>query len=169
LDLNKLKYSPELVWVRLDDEHQATIGLTEEALRDYTELTKIRLPSEGEDFTKDEVLGHLFAGRGRGFKIIAPMSGEILAVNEDLMDAPEAILEDPYEEGWLVRQSVTVISEVEDLMTRYEYEDFVEEELLDEDDEDAFGDDDEYDDSDDGYDEDEDEEDYYEIDDDDEY
>ncbi|MDR0549252.1 MAG: glycine cleavage system protein H [Deltaproteobacteria bacterium] len=155
MDLSKLKYSTDLVWVRLDDDRLATIGLTEEALRDYTELTKIRLPAEGDELTKDDVLGHIFAGRGRGLKIIAPISGEILAVNEDLMDAPEAIIEDPYDEGWLIRQTVPIMSEIDDLMTRYEYEDFFEEE---QEESDVY--DDDYEDDED-YDEDEDDDDYF--------
>ncbi|MDR1870465.1 MAG: glycine cleavage system protein H [Deltaproteobacteria bacterium] len=168
MDLNKLKYSTELVWVRLDDERQATIGLTEEALRDYTELSKIRLPSEGEEYAKDDTIGHVFAGRGRGLKIIAPLSGEVLAVNDDLLDTPEVILEDPYEDGWLIKLSSPAPAEVEDLMTRYEYEDFVEEELDDE--EDSFlSDDDDYDDDDDEDDFDDEDDDYFDDDDEDDY
>jgi glycine cleavage system H protein len=164
LDLDKLKYSPELVWVRMEEGGQVTVGLTEEALRDFTELTKIRLPAEGEEYNKEDAIGHVFVGRGRGLKIIAPLSGEVLGINEDLLDAPETILEDPYEEGWLIRQTAAFMSEFDDLMTRDEYEDFVEEELLEDDDYD-----DDYDDEDD-YDEDEDEDDdYFDSDDEDEY
>jgi glycine cleavage system H protein len=155
-----------MVWVRLDEDRQATIGLTEEALRDYTELTKIRLPSEGEELNKDDVLGHVFAGRGRGLKIISPITGEILSVNEDLVDAPEVILEDPYEEGWLVRQSVQIPPEIDDLMNRYEFEDFVEEELQEQEDEDIYGGGDDYDDEEDYDDEDDD---YYDDDEEDDY
>jgi glycine cleavage system H protein len=166
LDLNKLKYSTELVWVRLDDDRQATIGLTEEALRDYTELTKIRLPAEGEELTKEDVLGHVFAGRGRGLKIIAPLSGDILAINEDLLDAPEVILEDPYDEGWLVRLNMTAPLELDELMSRNEFEEFVEEELVEDD---IYADDDDYDDDDydDEDDEDDEDDDYFDSDDDD--
>ncbi|MDR1606983.1 MAG: hypothetical protein LBT38_01040, partial [Deltaproteobacteria bacterium] len=162
MDLNKLKYSTELVWARVDDG-QATIGLTEEALRDYTELTKIRLIQEGEELSKDDILGQVFAGRGRGLKIIAPITGEVLAVNEDLLDAPDAILDDPYEEGWLIKQTVAIPLELSELMTRYEYEDFVEEELL-EDDEDLEDDDEDFEDEDDF---DEDDDDFFDDEDDD--
>lgn len=136
MDLHDLRYSAEHLWVRLDDDNHATIGVTEEALEDKNDITKIRLPSEGDEFSKDEPFGRLGVSGGNaaaGFKLYAPLSGEIIAVNDDLVDAPEAILEDPYEEGWLVRMEISAMSEYDDLMTREEYDDFVSEDFPDED------------------------------------
>ncbi|MDR1578629.1 MAG: glycine cleavage system protein H [Deltaproteobacteria bacterium] len=167
MDLNKLKYSTDLVWVRIDEDSQATIGLTEEALKDYTELTRIQLPEDGDELTKDDLLGTVYAKKGGRLKIISPLTGEVLAVNEDLEDAPDAILDESYEEGWLIRQTVPNTSELDDLMNRYEYEDFIETESLDDDEED----DDDDDDDDDDFDEDEydDDEDDFDEDDEDDY
>ena len=106
MDLNALRYSAERLWIRLEDDNQATIGLTEEALEDYDELTKIRLPAEGEEFSKDESFGRISVGSGTGLRLLCPLSGEVVAVNEDIVDAPDAILEDPYEEGWLIRREL---------------------------------------------------------------
>ena len=157
MDLHVLRYSAERLWVRLEDDNQATIGLTDEALEDYDELTKIRLPAEGDEFAKDELFGRLSAGSGTGLRLLSPLSGEVVAVNEDILDAPEAILEDPYEEGWLIRLELNSMSEYDDLMTRDEYDEFIDEEFgddsLDEEEDEAAGD---YDDEDDDYDEDED-------------
>lgn len=158
MDLHALRYSAERLWVRLEDDNQATIGLTEEALEDLDELTKIRLPAEGDEFSKDEPFGRLSVGSGTGLRLLAPLSGEVMAVNDDIVDAPEAILEDPYEEGWLIRLDINSMSEYDELMTREEYDDFIDEE---------FGDDDGADDEDDGdYD---DEEEEFEEDDEDDY
>lgn len=157
MDLHALRYSAEKLWVRLEDDNQATIGLTDEALEDYDELTKIRLPAEGDEFSKDEPFGRLFGGSGTGLRLLAPVSGEVVAINDDIVDAPEAILEDPYEEGWLIRVDLNSTSEYDELMTREEYDEFIDEEFGDdslEDDED----DDEYDDED-GYEEDDDDDD----------
>jgi glycine cleavage system H protein len=146
----------------LEDDNQATIGLTDEALEDYDELTKIRLPAEGDEFSKDEPFGRLSVGSGTGLRLLAPLSGEIVAINDDIVDAPEAILEDPYEEGWLIRMDLNSMSEYDDLMTREEYDDFIDEEYGDEpDDEDEDSDDDD----DDSYDEEEDDDYYYDDDD----
>ncbi len=164
MDLHALRYSAERLWVRLEDDNQATIGLTDEALEDYDELTKIRLPAEGDEFSKDEPFGRLFGSGAAGLRLLAPLSGEVVAVNDDIADAPEAILEDPYEEGWLIRLDLNSMSEYDDLMTREEYDDFIDEEYGDEaDDEDDDLDDDEEEEED-AYDEDDD--DYYYDDDD---
>jgi glycine cleavage system H protein len=166
-----LKYTPDHLWVKLDEDNHAIIGLTEEGINEFSELTSVRLPNEGDDFLKDQPFGRVAFGKGASFKLLAPVTGEILGVNEDIVDSPEAIMEDPYEEGWLVRMEVGSISEYDDLMTREEYEDYL---LEDEDDDDEDEDDDDdgffYDDDDDDDDEDDDEDDddYYD-DDDDEY
>ncbi len=158
MDLHALRYSPERLWVRLEDDNHVTIGLTDEALEDYDELTKIRLPAEGDEFSKDEAFGRLSVGSGVGLRLLSPISGEVVAINDDIVDAPEAILEDPYEEGWLIRMDVNSMSEYDDLMTREEYDDFIDEEYGDEADEDDDEDDD-----------DEEDEDLYEEDDEDDY
>ena len=160
MDLNKLKYSTERLWVRLEEDNQVTIGLTDEVLEDYDELTKIRLPAEGDEFTKDEPFGRLSEGGGTVLRIMSPVSGEVVSVNEDIIDSPEAILEDAYDEGWLIRMAPNNMAEYDDLMTREEYEEFIDEEFgndgLDDDDDD-YGDEDyedEDDDDDDDYDDD---------------
>ena len=162
MDLHALRYSAEKLWVRLEDDNQATIGLTDEALEDFDELTKIRLPAEGDEFSKDEPFGRLSVGSGTGLRLLSPLSGEVLAINEDIVDTPEAILEDPYEEGWLIRLDLNSMSEYDDLMTREEYDEFIDEESgegLDDEDDEEYDDDEEYE-------EDDDEDDYYYDDDD---
>ncbi len=154
MDLHALRYSAERLWVRLEDDNQATIGLTDEALEDFEEVTKIRLPAEGDEFSKDEAFGRLSVGSGTGLRLLSPLSGEVMAVNDDIIDAPEAILEDPYEEGWLIRLELNSLSEYDDLMTREEYDEFLEEEYGDDDMDDDYDDDEDEDfddDDDDGY------------------
>ena len=162
MDLHALRYSAEKLWVRLEDDNQVTIGLTDEALEDYDELTKIRLPAEGDELAKDETFGRLSVGSGVGLRLLSPLSGEVVAVNEDIVDAPEAILEDPYEEGWLIRLEASSMSEYDDLMTRDEYDEFIDAEFgddgLDEEDEtEGYDEDETYDEDDEGdyYDDDE--------------
>jgi glycine cleavage system H protein len=164
VDLHALKYSPDNLWVRLDDDNHVTIGLTEEALRDYDEVTKIRLPSEGDDFSKDDLMGRMSVGHGAGLKLMAPVSGEILLVNEDVVDSPEEIMEDPYEAGWLLRMSLLAMSEYDNLMTREEYDDFILDDYQDEEDDKDDEDDDDFDDE-----EDEDEDEDFDDDDDEDY
>ncbi|KXS55868.1 MAG: hypothetical protein AMR96_05950 [Candidatus Adiutrix intracellularis] len=150
MDLHTLRYSAEKLWIRLEDNNQAIIGLTDEALEDYDELISIRLPAEGDEFSKDEPFGRLSVNTtGTGLRLLAPVSGEVVAVNEDIVDTPEAILEDPYEEGWLIRLDLTSMSEYDDLMTRDEYDEFIDEgfddDSLDDSDEDEYDEDEDYD------------------------
>jgi glycine cleavage system H protein len=147
LDLHALRYSAERLWVRLEDDNQATIGLTDEALEDYEDLTKIRLPAEGDEFSKDEPFGRLFGSGAAAMRLLSPLSGEVVAVNDDIADAPEAIMEDPYEEGWLIRVELNSTHEYDELMTREEYDEFIDEEYgddgleADDDDEEEYDDD----------------------------
>lgn len=148
MEQDELRYSTEHLWVRIEEDQRATIGLTEDAFQDGEEITKIRLLAEGDEIIKDETFGRLTTSRPAVIRLYAPVNGEILEVNEDILDAPEMILEDPYEEGWLLRVEITNMTEYDDLMTRDEYDDFVgeaedeldeddlDEEDLDEDDED---------------------------------
>jgi glycine cleavage system H protein len=132
LDLEDYRFSAEHMWVRVDEDQQAFIGLTEEALQDKDEVTRLRLPAEGEEFTKDEPFGRLTAKR-TVIRLFAPISGEVVEVNEEVLDAPEMVLEDPYEEGWLLRVDIIDMAEVDELMSREEYEDYLSEDFPDED------------------------------------
>lgn len=125
MDLDELRFSPEHIWVRLNDDQQATIGLAEEAFQDQEEIAKVRLPVEGEEFIKDETFGRVTTSRPAILRLYAPISGEVVEVNDDILDAPEMILEDPYEEGWLLRLEISNLSEYDDLMTEEEYNDFL--------------------------------------------
>ncbi|MDR2387797.1 MAG: glycine cleavage system protein H [Deltaproteobacteria bacterium] len=175
MDLRSLKYTSDHLWVQIDDDNIARIGLTEDGLADYLELLTIKLPSEGIELQKDQSFGRITVGKGLGFKLFAPFAGEVVAVNDDIIDAPDVLLEDPYEEGWLIRMSINSMSEFDDLMNREEYEQYLadlDQDLSsDEDEEEDEEEDDDYlyyDDEDDDEEEDEEDEDddYYDDDDD---
>ena len=125
MDQNEPRYSPEHIWVRLDDDNQATVGISEEALENEDEISRIKLPSEGDVIAKDETFGRITTAGRNVIRLYSPVGGEVVEVNEDILDAPEMILEDPYEEGWLLRMEISNIAEYDDLMTRDEYDDFL--------------------------------------------
>ncbi len=128
-----MRFGRDHVWVRMDDEVQATVGLTDYLQERLGEIYAIRLPEEGEEFIKDEVFGQVEAKNGRrDLKI--PVSGEVLEVNDEALEVPEIINEDPMSEGWLVKMELTSSLEFDELLTEEEYEDFLsEEEDLEED------------------------------------
>lgn len=136
MDQDQMRFSTEHLWVRIDDDDRATVGVTEEAFQDLDDVTKIRLSSEGDDLIKDEAFGRLTTRSRKVMRLYAPVSGEIVEMNEDVIDYPEMILEDPFEEGWLVRVELSNMNEFDDLMTRDEYDDYLSDDTTEDDEED---------------------------------
>lgn len=131
--IGEMRFSPDHVWVRMDDETQATIGLTDYLQEKLGEIYSLRLPEEGEEFIKDEPFGMIEAKNGRR-ELKAPISGEVVEVNFEAAEVPEIINEDPLTEGWLVRVEMASGQEFDELFTEEEYEDHLsEEEDLEED------------------------------------
>ena len=131
--IGEMRFSQDHFWVRLDDETQATIGLTDYLQEKLGEIYSLRLPEEGEEFVKDEPFTMIEAQNGcRELK--APISGEVIEVNYEAAEVPEIINEDPLTEGWLVKVEMASGLEFDDLFTEEEYEDHLsEEEDLEED------------------------------------
>ncbi len=125
--IGEVRYSPDHFWVRLDDETQVTIGLTDYLQEKVGEIYGLRLPEEGEEFIKDEPFSMIEAKNGR-LELKAPISGEVLDVNYEAAEVPEIINEDPLTEGWLVKIEMASGQEFDDLFTEEEYEDHLSEE-----------------------------------------
>lgn len=109
-----------------------TVGLNEEALEDFDEIISFDLPKENENVIEDEVCGSIETSDGP-LDIYAPFSGTILEVNSTVVEDPAVLMEDPYEEGWLIKIS----AEEKDINDDDDYDDEDDEdEEEDEDDED---------------------------------
>ncbi|MCK9375336.1 MAG: glycine cleavage system protein H [Syntrophobacterales bacterium] len=131
--IGEMRFSRDHVWVRMDDDTQATIGLTDYLQEKMGEIYSLRLPEEGEEFVKDEPFTMVEAKNGRR-ELKAPISGEVIEVNYEAAEVPEIINEDPLAEGWLVRVEMASGQEFDELFTEDEYEDHLsEEEDLEED------------------------------------
>jgi glycine cleavage system H protein len=131
--IGEMRFSQDHFWVRLDDETQATIGLTDYLQEKLGEIYGLRLPEEGEEFIKDEPFTMIEAKHERR-EMKAPISGEVIEVNYEAAEMPEIINEDPLTEGWLVKVEMASGLEFDDLFTEEEYEDHLsEEEDLEED------------------------------------
>jgi glycine cleavage system H protein len=129
----EMRFSRDHVWVRMDDDTQATIGLTDFLQEKMGEIYNLRLPEEGEEFIKDEPFSLIEAKNGRR-ELKAPISGEVIEVNYEVAETPEIVNEDPLTEGWLVKVEMTSGQEFDELFTEEEYEDHLsEEEDLEED------------------------------------
>jgi glycine cleavage system H protein len=109
-----LKYHPEHDWARLDGG-EATLGITWFAQDALGELVHFEPPEEGRRISKDAAYGEVESVKAVS-DVIAPLSGEVVAVNAKVVDAPETVNVDPYGEGWLVRIRVDDSSEADALL-----------------------------------------------------
>ncbi len=110
----ELRYHPQHDWARVEDG-EATVGITWFAQDALGELVHFQAPDEGATVTKDESYGEVESVKAVS-DVIAPLSGEIVAVNQKVVDEPETVNEDPYGEGWLLRIRLSDPSEVESLL-----------------------------------------------------
>jgi glycine cleavage system H protein len=116
----ELKYHQEHDWARIDGE-EATFGITWYAQDALGEVVFFDPPEIGAQVSKDQSYAEVESVKAVS-DVFAPLSGEIVAVNEELADSPERINEDPYGEGWLVRVRLSDPSEVDSLMDADAYE-----------------------------------------------
>ncbi len=120
-------YSEEHLWVKKERGQRVLVGLSDFACRRYGEIIDLELPEEGEEIEKGEVFGSVETPRGVE-ELVAPVSGEVLGVNEEVLEDPELVSEDAYGDGWLLRVKLVDPDELEELMSADEYEDYLEEE-----------------------------------------
>jgi glycine cleavage system H protein len=109
-----LKYHPEHDWARIDGE-EATFGVTWYAQDALGEVVFYDPPEVGATVTKDQPYTEVESVKAVS-DVFAPLSGEVIEVNEALSDAPETINEDPYGQGWLVKVRLSNTAELESLL-----------------------------------------------------
>jgi len=109
-----LKYHPEHDWARIEG-NEATLGVTWFAQDALGELVHYEAPTVGSAVAKDESYGEVESVKAVS-DIVAPLSGEILEVNQKAVDEPEIVNDDPYGEGWLIRIRMSDPGEVDALM-----------------------------------------------------
>ncbi len=109
-----LRYHTEHDWARIEGD-EATLGITWFAVDALGELVHFEPPEVGSTLTKDQSYGEVESVKAVS-DVIAPLSGEVLAVNEQVVGAPETVNEDPYGSGWLVRIRLADSGEVDALL-----------------------------------------------------
>jgi glycine cleavage system H protein len=115
-----LKYHAEHDWARVDGD-SATLGITWYAQDSLGEIVFFDPPKVGATITKDQPYAEVESVKAVS-DVIAPLSGEIIEVNEGLSGSPEKVNEDPYGDGWLVRIKLSDAAEVDQLMDAATYE-----------------------------------------------
>ncbi len=118
-----LKYSKEHEWVTTEDS-VATIGITDYAQDQLGEVVYIELPAVGDKVSKDDPFGVVESVKAVS-DIYAPVSGTVTEVNQELVESPEMVNEDPYGDGWLIKIRIADLVELDDLMDNDEYQEML--------------------------------------------
>ena len=115
-----LKYTQDHEWVRVDGD-EATVGITDFAQSELGDIVYVEVETEGETLAKEAVFGTVEAVKTVS-DLFVPLSGEIIAFNDQLEDTPELVNDDPYGEGWIVKIKLTEPSEIEGLLSNEGYQ-----------------------------------------------
>lgn len=118
-----LKYTDKHEWVRMDGEF-AYIGITDYAQDQLGEVLFVEMPEVGDELTQGEEYGVVESSKVAS-DLVAPISGEVVEINDKLDDEPEYINEDPYD-AWIVKIKVAEEDELESLLNSDGYESIIE-------------------------------------------
>ena len=119
-----LRYSKDHEWVRVDGD-VATIGITDYAQHSLGDVVYIDLPRAGDKLNSHEAFGSVESVKAVS-EIFTPIAGEIAEVNDGLNDTPEAVNNDPYETGWMIKVKMENPLEADGMLSAAEYEEYLE-------------------------------------------
>jgi glycine cleavage system H protein len=120
-----LLYTKDDEWILVDGD-EGLVGLTDYAQDALSDIVYVELPDEGDEFEMGETFGVVESVKAAA-DLYMPVSGEVLAVNEDLPDEPEVLNSDPYGDGWMVRVAINDPGELDNLMDPAAYANYCEE------------------------------------------
>jgi glycine cleavage system H protein len=117
------RYTKDHEWARLEGE-TVRIGVTSYAVEQLGDVTLVDLPPVGSDVQAHEPFGDVESVKTVS-QLFAPISGEIVEINEELESSPELVNEAPYEQGWMIAIRPSDVSELDRLMDAAAYEEFL--------------------------------------------
>ncbi|WP_097462331.1 glycine cleavage system protein GcvH [Mangrovitalea sediminis] len=121
----ELKYIATHQWIRLDEDGVGTVGITHFAQESLGDVVFVELPEVGGQVRGGEEAGVVESVKSAS-DVFSPVTGEVVAVNEDLEDDPERVNEDPYGDGWMFRVRLSDPSELDTLLDAEAYRGVVE-------------------------------------------
>ncbi|MGB6837253.1 MAG: glycine cleavage system protein GcvH [Dehalococcoidia bacterium] len=117
------RYTKEHEWVRVEN-NLSTIGITDYAQDQLGDLVYLDLPSPGTQVKQLDKLGEIESVKAVS-DLYSPVSGEVVEVNQEVVDRPELVNESPYGQGWLVRMRLADPAEVDGLLTAEQYDELI--------------------------------------------
>ena len=127
---NDRVYSKEHEWLKQEGE-LAYIGITDYAQEQLGDVVYVDLPEVATQLTQFEKMGEIESVKAVS-ELYAPASGEVMIINEEVVQKPELVNSDPFEAGWLLQIKVTRAAELNGLLSAQEYDDFTASESKDE-------------------------------------
>lgn len=118
-----VRYTQTHEWIRLEGK-VAVIGITSYAADQLSDLTYVELPDVGDELGAETMLGTIESVKAAA-DLICPIDGKVVEVNRAVVESPEIIGADPYEEGWLVKIVPTEPAQMDELMTAEAYQEFI--------------------------------------------
>lgn len=116
----ELRYTKEHEWVKIEG-NKVTIGITDFAQSELGDIVFVELPEVGDTVTLNESFGSVESVKTVS-ELYSPISGSVVAVNEDLGDSPELVNESPYESAWMIQVELSDTSELDQLLDAAGYE-----------------------------------------------
>lgn len=115
-------YTKEHEWIQIEGD-QCSLGITEYAQDELGEVVYVELPEVGQSYDKDEEIGTIESVKAVA-ELFTPLAGEVVEINETLVDEPERVNSDPHGGGWLVKLKLSGDASTDGLMNAEEYEAF---------------------------------------------
>lgn len=115
----ELKYTKDHEWVRVEGD-QVVIGVTDFAQKELGDIVYVDVDTEGDTVEIEEVFGSVEAVKTVS-DLFMPITGEVVAFNVELEDAPELVNNDPYGEGWMIKVAVSDASQLDNLLSADDY------------------------------------------------
>ncbi len=122
-----LSYTSEHEWINVEND-LVIIGITDFAQEALGEIVYIELPGEGDEVVKGESFGAVESTKSVS-DLYSPVTGEVVEINEVLLDSPELVNEDPYGDAWMIKVRVSDEPELEGLLDYEEYAAYIENEF----------------------------------------
>ncbi|NNG11741.1 MAG: glycine cleavage system protein GcvH [Halobacteria archaeon] len=119
-----LKFVKTHEWTRLNDDGSVTVGISDNAQEQLGDMVFVELPEVGQELTAEEACAVVESVKAAS-DVYAPISGEVVEINEGLSDSPETVNQDAYGEGWIFRMQPSAAVELDELMDAEAYETFL--------------------------------------------
>lgn len=119
-----VKYTKDHEWIKIEG-NVATVGITEHAAEALGELVYVELPEVGTTFDKGDAAVVVESSKSAS-DVYSPAAGEVLEINESLVDSPENVNNSPYESGWLMKVKISNEADLEGCMNDSEYHSYLE-------------------------------------------